>query len=126
MSDILRMLLDAEAPDVAKSLPTKRFEVPRLSKIVGAPVVFTLRALPYGKVQDIRSMTDTEQEVSILLGGCIDPNLKSDELQEFYGVPTPVEAVRSLLLPGEIADLAMEVERLSGYRHRTIQEIKNG
>lgn len=126
MSDILKMLLDADAPDVAKQLPTKRFEVPRLSKAVGAPVVFTLRALPYGKVQDIRTMTDAEQEVNILLGGCIDPDLKSIELQERYGVPTPVEAVRALLLPGEISDLAMEVERLSGYRRRTIEEVKNG
>ena len=126
MSDILKMLLDADAPDVAKQLPTKRFEVPRLSHAVGAPVVFTLRALPYGKVQDIRTMTDAEQEVNILLGGCIDPDRKSAELQERYGVPTPVEAVRALLLPGEISDLAMEVERLSGYRRRTIEEVKNG
>lgn len=125
MSDILRMLLAADATDVAKNLPTKRFEVPRLSKDVGTPVVFTLRALPYGRVQDIRAMKDTEQEVNILLGGCIDPDLKASELQEFYCVPTPVDAVRSLLLPGEISDLAMEVERLSGYRRRTIEEVKN-
>lgn len=125
MSDILKMLLDADAPNVAKNLPTKRFEVPRLSKAVGARVVFTLRALPYDRVQDIRAMKDTEQEVNILLGGCIDPDLKSSELQERYSAPTPVDAVRSLLLPGEIADLAMEVERLSGYRRRTIEEVKN-
>ena len=29
-------------------------------------------------------------------------------------------------LPGEIADLAIAVEKLSGYRQTTIEEVKNG
>lgn len=31
-----------------------------------------------------------------------------------------------MLLPGEIADLGMAVEKLSGYRRVTITEVKNG
>lgn len=31
-----------------------------------------------------------------------------------------------LLLPGEIADLSIAVERLCGYRKTTISEVKNG
>lgn len=30
-----------------------------------------------------------------------------------------------LLLPGEIEDLSREVEKLSGYRAMTIEELKN-
>ena len=33
------------------------------------------------------------------------------------------EAVK--LLPGEIADLSREIERLSGYRRATIEKVKN-
>lgn len=33
--------------------------------------------------------------------------------------------LKQLLLPGEITDLSQEVEKLSGYRRRTIEEVKN-
>ena len=39
---------------------------------------------------------------------------------------TPAETVKAMLLPGEIADLAIAVEKLSGYRRTTIEEVKNG
>lgn len=124
--DLLRLLLDADAPDVQKELPQAQFEVKRLSAAAGAPVVFTLRALPYGRVQDIRRMQDDAQAVHILVAGCADPDLKSAELQQHYDAPTPVDAVRALLLPGEIEELSAEIERLSGFRRRTIEEVKNG
>ena len=39
---------------------------------------------------------------------------------------TPAETLKAMLLPGEIADLAIVVEKLSGYRRTTIEEVKNG
>ena len=134
MSDLLERLLDADAPNVLEQLPTKKFEVKRLTKIFEENVdrdhpveraVFTLRALPYGRVQDIRRMPESEQEIQILLAGCVDPDLRSARLMARFDAATPVDAVRSLLLPGEIADLTLEIERLSGYRRRTIDEVKN-
>ena len=47
MSDLLETLLDSQAPNVMEQLPTKQFEVKRLSEILGEKAVFTLRALPY-------------------------------------------------------------------------------
>ena len=44
---------------------------------------------------------------------------------EKFGAPTPAEAVKRLLLAGEIADLRQAVERLNGYRRGTITDIKN-
>lgn len=35
------------------------------------------------------------------------------------------EMLKQLLLPGEITDLSQEIEKLSGYRRRTIEEVKN-
>ena len=50
---VLDLLLGEKVINVAKNLPTAKFEVPRLSEAAGAPVIFTLQALPYGRVQDI-------------------------------------------------------------------------
>ena len=121
---MLDLLLGEKVINVAKHLPTARFEVPRLSEAAGAPVIFTLQALPYGRVQDI-SRLEQDAELQILLAGCIDPDLKSAPLQHKFGGITPAETLKAMLLPGEIADLSKEVERLSGYRRVTIEKVKN-
>jgi len=124
MSEMLDRLLRPEIPNVLKDLPTAQYKLKRL-ELAGVDVVFTLRALPYGRVKDIQSMTE-EAEVAILLAGCVDPDLKDPALKEKFGGATPAETVKAMLLPGEIADLSRAVERLSGYRRETIEEIKNG
>ena len=43
---VLDLLLGEKVINVAKNLPTAKFEVPRLSEAAGAPVIFTLQALP--------------------------------------------------------------------------------
>lgn len=123
MSKFLDQMLRAEAADVQKNLPTARYEIKRLSRALGEPVVLELRALPYGKAQELRDM-ERDQEVHILLAGC--PELKDEGLTAKFGGVTPAETVKAMLLPGEIAELSRAVERLSGYRQVTIREIKNG
>ena len=120
----LDLLLGKNVPAVGKSLPTARYNVPRLSEEAGAPVVFTLRALPYGRVQELRRLTE-ESDVQILLAGCVDPDLKAPALQEKFKGVTPAETIKNMLLPGEIADLSAAIERLTGYRRVTIEEVKN-
>ena len=39
---VLDLLLGEKVINVAKNLPTAKFEVPRLSEAAGAPVIFTL------------------------------------------------------------------------------------
>ena len=121
----LELLLGANIVSVKANMPTARYEISRLSEAAGAPVVFTLRALPYGRVQELQEL-DKDVEIHILLAGCADPNLRDPALMEKFGAATPAEAVKCLLLPGEIADLSREVEKLCGYRRRTIEEVKNG
>lgn len=123
--DLLALLLRPEVPNVLKQLPTCRVKVKRLSELVGADVVFTLRALPYGKVQSLKESLTDDVNVHILLAGCVEPDLKAPELKERYGGATPAETVKALLLPGEIEDLSRTVEKLCGYRRTTIEEIKN-
>lgn len=122
---ILDLLLRPELPNVQKSLPTAKFKLKRLSELLGADVVFTLRALPYGRVQEIKKSLSEEAEVQICLAGIAEPNLKAAELARKYGGVTPGETLKAMLLPGEIEDLSRAVERLCGYRTATIEEIKN-
>lgn len=124
-SDLLALLLRPELPNVQKELPTARYKVSRLSQLVGEDVTFTLRALPYGKVQKLRDEEGPDTEVHILLAGCAEPDLKAPQLRERFGGATPAETVKAMLLPGEIADLSRAIERLCGYRRLTIEEIKN-
>lgn len=122
MSKLLDQLLRPELPDLAKDLPERTVTVKRLSGLLGEPVAFTLRGLPYGRVQELQRMEE-DAEVHILLAGC--EELRDGRLMERYGAATPADAVKRLLLPGEIADLSRAVEKLCGYRQNTIRDIKN-
>ena len=124
-TDLLSLLLRPELPNVQEQLLTARYRIKRLSEAAGEDVVFTLRALPYGKVQRIRETVVGDVSPSILLAGCVEPDLKANALKEKYGGATPEETVKAMLLPGEIEDLSRAVERLCGYRSATIEEVKN-
>lgn len=122
---VLDLLLRPEAPNVLAQLPTKRVRLKRLSKALGRDVVFTLRALPYGKVQSLRGTADDDLGARIVLAGTADPDLKNPALREKFGGATPADTLAAMLLPGEIEDLQRTIERLSGYRGETIDEVKN-
>lgn len=119
--DTLDLLLKAEIPNP----PEKAVKLRRLSKACGGDVVFRLRALPYSRVAEIEEMhRGDDMPVFILLAGCVSPDLKNRDLMEKYKALTPEELIKAMLLPGEIEDLSREVERLSGYRTATYDEVK--
>ena len=120
MDNTLDLLLRAEIP----SPPEKQLKLKRLSEACRGDVIFTVKALPYSRVAEIRDMHGEEMEIYILLAGVSSPNLKSKELMEKFKASTPAETVKSMLLPGEITDISREVEILSGYRSSTVEEIK--
>lgn len=116
----LDLLLKAEIPD----LPEKEYKLKRLSDICGEPVIFKLKGLTYSRANDLMKNQMEELNVHIVLAGTVEPNLKEKELLEKYNAITPAELVKKLLLPGEIEDLSRAIERLSGYREITVEEIK--
>lgn len=122
---MLDLLLKPEVENVQKHLPTAKYKVKRLSKAAGADVVFTLRALPYGKAQELQDSDSKDMNVHILLAGVVEPDLKASALKDKFGGVTPAETMKAMLLPGEIEDISRAVERLSGFRTPTIEEIKN-
>lgn len=118
--DTLDLLLKAELPD----LPEKEFKIKRLSDICGGSVIFRLRGLPYNRATEIGKNHSDELNVHIVLAETVEPNLKDADLLAKYNAVTPAELVKKILLPGEIEDLSRAIERLSGYRTVTIDEIK--
>ena len=112
----LDLLLRPELPDVRKTLAEKKVEVKRLSKLTGAPVVFTLRALTYEQVRDIQEHPRGEQAIHGVLLGCVDPKWGAKELTNpEKNIVTPLDAIKS-----------KQIQMLSGYLVRTLADVKNG
>lgn len=64
----------------------------------------------------------------LILECCVEPNFKSAEFVKKAGVLTPEDAVRKVLLPGEIVNLAAYIQELSGFDKDTEElkdEVKN-
>ena len=118
----LDLLLRPELPDVRKVLPEKRVEVTRLSE----PAVVTLRALSYNEIRQVQDKPREEQAVSAVLYGCKDPDLRDKRLLDpERGAATPLDAIKARLTAGEIDELYIEIQKLSGYLRRTLAEVKN-
>jgi hypothetical protein len=116
----LDLLLKKEIPN----LPEKEVKLKRLSAIYGEPVVFKLKALPYNQANELTNSQKEDLNVHIVLAGTVEPNLKDTALLEKFNALTPAEMVKKMLLPGEIIDLSRAIEKLSGYRTETLEEIK--
>lgn len=124
--NVVDVLLGSRLPDMRKALPTKQVEVPRLSQETGKPVVFTLRGLSYDQVRKLQDKSRGEQAVYGVLYGCVSPSWKDPRLlDKDRGIATPTDAIKAVLMSGEIDDLFLEIQRLCGYLFRTIADIKN-
>ena len=125
-ASVLDLLLRTDLPDVRKALPEKRMEVKRLSELAGEPVVFTLRALSYKEIRDIQDKRREDQAVSAVLYACKDPDWRDQRLlSAVSGAVTPLDVIQARLSPGEIDELYVEIQKLSGYINRTLREVKN-
>jgi hypothetical protein len=118
-ADIIDLLL-SNSPKV----PEKELRMDRLSEELGTDVVFKIRALSYNTVAKFVRGKD-ESELCIVLEGLVSPNLKDGRLLEKYKAATPMELLKTnnFLLPGEVAELALRIEQLSGYRANAFEEV---
>jgi len=124
---VLDLLLRPELPDVRKALPEKQVEVKRLSELTGEKVIFTLRGLTYDQVRRIQDHPRAEQAVQGVLFGCVSPNWKDPALLDnSKSIATPADAVKARLTAGEIDELYIEIQDLTGYLRRTLDDVKNG
>lgn len=115
----LELLLANELPEPK----TKDIKVKRLSEAWGQDVVLTLRELSYNEVKSLLKEEGDHMRAAIVLEGVKEPNMRNMELMKKMKAATPLEAVEKLFQPGEIEDIAIEIEMLSGYRHKTVADM---
>ncbi|MEG2421971.1 MAG: hypothetical protein RSB55_10470 [Oscillospiraceae bacterium] len=119
MSEMMDKLLALELPEAEE----KTVEVARLSALCGSPVLFTLRELPFNRVNALGKLTE-DADLYMLLESISEPNLKDSGWYEGkMGCPTPVEAMRKLLKPGEIRALVREFDKLEGYGGLALRDV---
>ncbi len=119
MSEALDLLLKSDVENVRE----KKIKLKRLST-KEIPFVLSIKSLNYNRVAEIKNLTGDDVPIHIMLAGVLDPDLKNQELLNKFNAVTPVEAVKKIFLPGEIEDISREIEKLSGYRVTTIEDIK--
>ena len=123
---VLDLLLRPELPDVRRVLPEKQVEVKRLTELAGEPVVYTLRAMTYNETRQLYDKPREDQTLSAVLYGCKDPDFRDKRLLDSEkGIVTPLDAIKARLFAGEIDELHIEIQKLSGYLRRTLAEVKN-
>lgn len=121
-TDVLELLLSAD-PHV----PEKELVMARLSEELGCEVKFKIRAMSYNAITEFVRGND-DSTLRVILEGLVSPDLKDSRLLAKYKAATPLELLKNpaFLQPGEVENLSIEIERLSGYRPDTFREtIKN-
>ena len=64
--------------------------------------------------------------MSAVLYACKDPDWRDQRLlSAVSGAVTPLDVIQARLSPGEIDELYVEIQKLSGYINRTLREVKN-
>lgn len=118
--DTMDILLGGELPKIK----SKQFKQKRLSAEYNAPVIFDLQGVGFNRAAEIKEIENGDAPIHLLLAGVVSPNFKDDRLLDKYGAATPADLVKKMLYPGEIDDIVREIEKLSGYRTATLEEIK--
>ena len=125
-ASVLDLLLRTDMPDVRKALPEKQVEVKRLSELAGEPMIFTVRALTYDETRRVQEKPREDQAVTGVLYACKDPDWRDKRLLETASsAATPLDIIKARLTAGEIDELYVEIQQLSGYLRRTLADVKN-
>jgi hypothetical protein len=132
--NIVEKLLKMDAGKIEN--PTKVITI-NAKKLKGA-IDFPCKAVDaekYAEIQegaleirkgDVKKINMYKMKTLIIFEGCPEV-FKSKEVMSHFGVPTPPELLRKLLLSGEIDDLYNGINELSGYEKddEDEEEIKN-
>lgn len=128
----LDLLLQLDESKLKK--PCKEVDMKRLSELTGERVIFKIEALTSAKMEEIQEMAMdetmeninvSELQIMTILEGVKEPNFKSKKLMDKFGVYTPKDLIRKILLPGEIITLYNIIGDLSGFDGGAVEEVKN-
>ena len=113
-------------PNWERKQAEKEIKLLQLSEELGKDVIFKIRSLPYNTVARLREKEDQKEfSLHVVLEGVVSPNLRDEELLKAHDAPTPIELIKSILRPGEIEDISIQIEKLSGYRTDTVRLVED-
>lgn len=137
--NLVDILLNADTNTVLAE-KTEKYEVERLSKVLGEKFVLTLKSIPAKRYSEIQTtainMNGKRKSVDLykmqmltLNEGIKEPNLAEPNLLKKFGATTPFDMYEKLFLAGEITNITNKISTLSGYseeeKQQNIEEIKN-
>ena len=128
------LLMGMDAKD--KAVPTKKVDVKRLSKELGAKFIVTLKALPVDRFLELSQAAQSEdgttdlkknQDINciIVAEAMVDPDVRNKELMTHFKAATPADVVRSFLQAGEMAEMTEIVSGLCGFAKNQVEVVKN-
>lgn len=111
--ETIRTLLDIQPGEPE----TTRVRVARLG------LEIQLKELPYDKLTSLRGVEDSN--LNYLLSSTVEPNFRDKAwYREHMGCPTPVDALKKLLRPGEVTALVRRLDRLNGYAPGAVLDVE--
>ncbi len=96
---------------------TVTVQIPRLG------LELSFHELSYDRLANIRGTEDAE--VYYILASAEDPQFRAKAwYQGHMGCPTPVDAIKKLLRPGEIQAIVRQCDKLNGYGYGSVVAVK--
>lgn len=84
-----------------------------------------LKEIPYNKLSALRGTEDAD--LNYLLASTVEPNFRdANWYREHMGCPTPVDALKKLLRPGEVRALVRLCDALNGYGPGAVISLEAG
>lgn len=127
------LLLKIDTTKLVK--PEMEVEITRLSEILGEKFTVTCQALTPDEMESLQENVSVSQEgkvdidkniqVQTVIAGVKDPEFTNQQVIEHFKAVSATEAVRNLLLPGEIQGVYTEITKLSGFGSDAVKEVKN-
>lgn len=85
-------------------------------------LTLTVKSLSYDKM--VENMGRKNANLHYILDSVVSPNLRDSEWYEDHmGCVTPVEALKKLLLAGEVNGLVKQLDQLNGYGSTAVQDV---
>lgn len=125
---VLQRLLETDIEKLQAAGETK-YEVKRLSKILGEPFVVLCKPLSNEQISHVVeiSKTNVDMRLNMIFEACtIDARkFSNQELLNKFKVASGKELLDKLFLPGEAFALYSFVNDISGYGKNAVKEVKN-
>lgn len=107
----------------------------------GEPIAWKLKVLKESEVSKLRNQckkrvtdpqtrksyieTNTDKFSDLMVENCVVyPNLNDAKLQDSYGAVGAVELAKTMLIPGEYADLVLAINEANGFESGMVEKIK--